>query len=251
MKFYLGTHMPSWLPKTTIPLFISHRRLRNYKKPPTAKGTWALDSGGFTELSMYGRWETSPQTYIDAVHRYQQAGGLQWVAPQDWMCEPWITAKTGYTVQEHQKRTVDNYLHLYDQLGDLVIPVLQGWNLDDYHRCVQMYANNGVDLATKHTVGLGSVCRRQHTAEIGAVITNLTNNYQLKLHGFGVKTEGIRQFGWQLTSADSMAWCKAADRIKPCPQTGNRSCSNCMHYALDWRNRILNSTPQPVQLAAF
>jgi len=248
MKFYLGTHMPSWLPKTTIPLFISHRRLKTYKTIPKAKGTWALDSGGFTELSMYGKWETTPHTYIDAINRYQEAGGLQWAAPQDWMCEPWITAKTGFTVLEHQKRTIDNYLLLNEHLGNLIIPVIQGWNIDDYHQCIQMYADNGINLAEHPTVGLGSVCRRQATTQIGDIITNLTNQYHLKLHGFGVKTEGIRQFGWQLTSADSMAWCMAGKYEKPCPQTGNKTCSNCLHFALQWRNRILDADPQPAQL---
>lgn len=248
MIFYLGTHRPNWLKTLDIPLFISHRRLTPYKTIPKAKGIWALDSGGFTELSMNGRWETTPRQYIDAVNRYQEAGGLQWVAPQDWMCEPWITAKTGLTVLEHQKRTVDNYLQLREHLGNLVIPVIQGWNMDDYHRCIQMYADNGINLAEHHTVGLGSVCRRQATTQIGDIISNLTNMYQLKLHGFGVKSGGIRQFGWQLASADSMAWSFAGRRQYPCPASSNKNCANCLHHALQWRQNILNIDPQPTQL---
>ncbi len=35
-------------------------------------------------------------------NRYRdEIGCLLWAAPQDWMCEPWITAKTGLTVAEH------------------------------------------------------------------------------------------------------------------------------------------------------
>jgi hypothetical protein len=29
----------------------------------------------------------------------------------DWMCEPFMLAKTGLSVREHQQRTVTNYLN--------------------------------------------------------------------------------------------------------------------------------------------
>lgn len=52
MRFYLGTHMPHWLNDSTVPLFVSHRRLARYRGAlPTAATHWALDSGGFTELA--------------------------------------------------------------------------------------------------------------------------------------------------------------------------------------------------------
>src|SRR5256885_1929343 len=56
MRFYLGTHQPSWLRAFTVPLFISHRRLVQYRTLPKARCRWALDSGAFSELSQYGRW---------------------------------------------------------------------------------------------------------------------------------------------------------------------------------------------------
>jgi hypothetical protein len=65
---------------------------------------WALDSGGFTELSMHGRWTLSPRDYVAEVRSYVAAlGRPDWIAPQDWMCEPWILEKTGGTVAEHQR----------------------------------------------------------------------------------------------------------------------------------------------------
>jgi hypothetical protein len=127
VRFLLGTHRPNWLEELTVPLFISHRRLKGYKTLPHACGEWALDSGGFTELSKYGEWRTTVPEYLEAVTRYQaEVGNLAWAAPQDWMCEPWIIAKTGLSVREHQERTVTNYLDLRDR-GPF-IPVLQGWD---------------------------------------------------------------------------------------------------------------------------
>ena len=56
---YLGTHMDGWLAHVGVPLFVSHRRLVRRKTLPMARSGWALDSGGFSELSMYGGWRTN------------------------------------------------------------------------------------------------------------------------------------------------------------------------------------------------
>lgn len=115
MKFYLGTHIVNWLwtDKTNHPIFISNRQLRKYKTLKPAQTTWSLDSGGFTELNMYGKWETTPAIYIADIYRYtQEIGSLDWAAPQDWMCEPQVLKKTGKTIEEHQKLTVENWITL-------------------------------------------------------------------------------------------------------------------------------------------
>ena len=97
MKFYLGTHQPHWLKDERfahVPLFISRRTLNKLRTPPRACTSFALDSGGFTELQMYGRWTLTAEQYAAEVWRYVHAYGqrLEWVAPQDWMCEPLVLA---------------------------------------------------------------------------------------------------------------------------------------------------------------
>ena len=52
-------------------------------------------------------------------------------------------------------------------------------------------------------MGLGSVCRRQGTAEIARIEATLAGR-GLELHGFGVKTDGLNLFGRHLASANSM-----------------------------------------------
>jgi hypothetical protein len=55
-----------------------------------------------------------------AVRRYRdEIGSLDWAAPQDWMCEPFILAKTGLSVREHLRRTVADYLRLTELAPDL------------------------------------------------------------------------------------------------------------------------------------
>lgn len=243
-RFYLGTHMPNWLGTLGVPLFVSHRRLArcNPKVLPVACAPWALDSGGFTELSMYGAWRTSPAEYIDAARRYRdEVGRLDWAAPQDWMCEPFMVEKTGMSVARHQGLTVDNFMHLKDAAPDVpFVPVVQGWQLDDYLRCVEQYAAAGVDLAMQPIVGVGSVCRRQSTDEIEHIFQEL-RLLGIRCHGFGVKMLGLARYSRHIVSADSMAWSYNARRNPPLPECQGRHqhCTNCPKWALAWRERLL------------
>jgi hypothetical protein len=252
-RFFLGTHQPGWLADSPVALFISDRRLRHIKRPLPAVCDWALDSGGFTELSTYGSWDRgpSPAEYVDRIRRYQRRiGRLQFAAPQDWMVEPWILARTGFTLLEHQRRTVDNFVALRSLAPELpIIPVLQGYRVDDYLHHITMYQQAGVDLTTERLVGVGSVCRRQHAEEIGQVFAAIRDAGVPRLHGFGVKTLGLRRYGHLLTSADSMAWSMQARREPPLPGcTGHINCANCRRYAYAWVRRITGEAgrgPQP------
>lgn len=271
LGFYLGTHQPHWLAAPTVPLdvnlFVSHRRLAGRKQLPTARVGWALDSGGFSELSLYGEWRTSPQEYIAAVRRYDdEIGLLGWAAPQDWMCEPFMLAKTGLTVEDHQRRTVLNFLDLRDQWQAIdptdglrstpehcvFMPVLQGWQLADYLRCADMYAAAGVNLSDYPIVGVGSVCRRQATDEIGEIFEALSS-LDIAMHGFGVKKAGVERYGHLLETADSMAWsfdARRAPRLPGC--SGHLNCANCLRYALKWRAEVvarIGEAPASMQLS--
>lgn len=242
-RFYVGTHQVNWLWRVDFPLFVSHRRLVNRRasRLRPARVPWALDSGGFTELSLYGRWRTTPAAYADAVSGYiTHLGRPDFVAPQDWMCEPVMLARTRLTVREHQERTVANFLQLQELSPTTPFaPVLQGWRLSDYETCVGLYAAAGVNLTAAPVVGLGSICRRQSTAEIAALVTALAGA-GMRLHGFGVKTAGLDHYGPLLSSADSMAWSYGARRRAALPGcTTHRNCANCPHYARQWRTGVL------------
>lgn len=240
VKFWLGTHKPNWLPMLDVPLFISRKALERIKTLPRAKGEWALDSGGFTELNKDGRWTITPKDYVSSVRRYQQEiGNLAFAAIQDWMCEPFVLQKTGASVKEHQTLTVSNCLDLLDLAPELPwLPVLQGWEMTDYLRHVEQYERAGIDLRTVPLVGLGSVCRRQHTDEVETLIRRLTD-YGIRLHGFGFKVKGLQKVCHTLASADSLAWSFQARFKEPMPGcTSHKNCANCLVYALHWRERL-------------
>lgn len=241
-QFWLGTHVPNWLHKCDIPLMVSNRRLRGYKKLTPATCQWFLDSGGFTELSLNGTWTIGVSEYVDQIHRYMtEIGNLKWVSPQDWMCEPWIIAKTGLSVEEHQRRTIANLLELRDLIPEApIIPVLQGWSIGDYASHLSQYLDAGIDLRDEPMVGLGSVCRRQATDEIGEIVAML-HGEGLRLHGFGCKMAAVKKYGHMLASADSMAWSFGGRYISPCPQRPVANCANCLHHAMDWRDKLLTA----------
>jgi hypothetical protein len=255
--FLLGSHQPGWLAHAGVPLFVSDVRLRVYRGLPRAAGVWACDSGGFSELQRHGRWTVTPRQYVDRLRRYRdEVGKLAWAAPQDWMCEPIIIAGgtagglrfagTGLSVAEHQRRTVANFLQLRELAPDLpIIPVVQGWSSSDYLHCADLYAAAGVDLTRAPLVGLGSVCRRQGTAEAGQIITALHGYGVRRLHGFGFKTQGLTRYGHLLLSTDSMAWSYDARRRPALPGcTRHKNCANCLRYALTWRSRLLRTEYQ-------
>jgi hypothetical protein len=255
MQFYLGAHQPHWLRLLDVSLMVSRRTLIEYKTKPRAKKPWFRDSGGFTELNMYGEWTVSGEQFItEAMRDAEEVGQMQYAAPMDWMCEPVVLKRTGLTVRKHQGRTVKNYLDLREKAPELPwVPVLQGWTLDEYLRCLEMYDRAGVDLRSARLVGVGTICRRQATSEAATILRRLATE-GLRCHAFGLKIGGIPNVAPFVSSADSLAWSYAARREAPLEGcTTHKNCANCTKYALKWLVRveglIAAHSAQPYQLA--
>jgi hypothetical protein len=75
---------------------------------------------------------------------------------------------------------------------------------------------------------------------VEALVRELALGQGLRLHGFGIKMRGLSRCGHFLTSADSMAWSLRARFDSPHPACvgKHRHCTNCLHYALAWRERL-------------
>lgn len=248
VDFYLGADVTGL--RWGVPVMVSHGRLRSRRTLPRATAPWVCDSRGFTELSQHGRWTIGAREYATALRRYaDEIGQLQWASPQDWMCEPFILDKTGKAIGEHQQLTVESVLLLRALVPEVhVIPVLQGWALPDYLAHIGLYAAHGIDPRAEPVVGLGSVCRRQGTAEIHTIVSVLAS-MGMNLHGFGMKTVAVGQVGPLLVSADSEAWSYAARRrIVHCDHGLTVWAANCPRCATDWREDVLDRLGS-VQLA--
>ena len=71
----------------------------------------------------------------------------------------------------HQELTTQNVAYLRQQFPHVHwIPVLQGKTVQDYLEHKASYASVGIDLRHEPLVGLGSVCRRQATGQIAAIV---------------------------------------------------------------------------------
>jgi hypothetical protein len=252
--FYLGAHHADWLEKTDIPLFVSRRVLVKRKRRPRALGRWARDSGGFTQLQLFGSWDDVPAPLFVQEARVdcEEVGKPDFIAPRDWMCEPIVIAGgkvngvrfvgTRLSVRTHQINTVNDLLELRTLAPDLpIIPVLQGWTLDEYLRCWDYYDMAGIVLEREPIVGIGSVCRRQATKEAAAIFERLAiEGLMGRMHGFGVKRAGLPAVAGYLRSADTQAGSFGArkrgellpghDKPGPGRLKGHKNCANCLEY---------------------
>ncbi|TAV98483.1 hypothetical protein ELI24_08835 [Rhizobium ruizarguesonis] len=219
VKFYPGLHQPADAQHFDLAC-ISINRLRGRKKLVPC-GDVLVDSGAFTEISKHGAYRHSVKEYAAELHRLYTGGVVKIAAcvAQDYMCEPFILAKTGLTIEEHQRLTIERYDALVAELkslfrGDIpfhVMPVLQGFAPRDYASHIRMY---GERLKPGMWVGVGSVCKRQgDPRSIIAVLQAIASERpDLLLHGFGVKITSLLHPGVRdlLATADSMAWSYAA-----------------------------------------
>lgn len=172
-----------------------------------------MDSGAFTTVNKFGGYPEEPAVYAAQIRRWADNGELLAAVSQDYMCEPFVLARTGLTIADHQRLTIERYDALLEAgtAGVYVMPVLQGYAPADYVAHIRQY---GPRLAHGAWVGVGSVCKRNGTpSAIECVLLAIkAERPDLRLHGFGVK---ITSLGSQLVrdllhSADSMAWSYAA-----------------------------------------
>lgn len=186
--------------------FISVNRLRGRKSPFKVQN-WIMDSGAFTEVTTHGRYRTEPEEYAKEIERWRLCGNMEAAVCQDYMCEPFVTAKTGLTVRDHQRLTIERFDRLRAATAAPLMPVLQGFKPHEYR---EHLADYGHRLAHGARVGVGSVCKRNsHPAMIEYILGGIkADRPDLRLHGFGLKLTALHRPGIRalLYSADSMAW---------------------------------------------
>lgn len=237
MRFFTGLHQPSDA-RHFDAAFVSVNRLRG-RKSAFVVGDWIMDSGAFTEISTHGHYRHGVADYAAEIRRWARNGNLLAAVAQDWMCEPWIVAKTGLSVAEHQRLTIERYDDLLrdDVAGVYVMPVLQGYAPDDYVRHIGMYGHR---LAHGAWVGVGSICKRNGDPRAVAAVLVAVKRARpdLRIHGFGLKTTALAHplVRSLLESADSMAWSFSARAERRNP--------NDWREAVRWAKKI---TERPVQ----
>lgn len=185
---------------------ISINRIRD-RKSDFLINEWLMDSGAFTEISTHGRWRSPVEDYAKQIVRWSSCGTMLAAVAQDYMCEDEILAKTGLSIAEHQRLTIERYRQLIGLVGVPVLPVLQGYQPKEYSAHVDLY---GELLKPGAWVGVGSVCKRNSNPEtVEDVLRCIKAKRQdLRLHGFGLKVTALENPAVRslLHSSDSMAW---------------------------------------------
>ena len=138
MKFYLGIHQPSDA-KHFNRVFVSVTRLSGPygRKRTFTDQPWIMDSGAFTTIARHGGYPEPPAAYAVHIRRWASPNLVAAVA-QDFMCEEFMLTKTGLTIADHQRLTVERYDELLQcPLGGVyLMPVLQGYAPADYVRAL-------------------------------------------------------------------------------------------------------------------
>lgn len=200
MIFFPGIHQPGDARHFRVAC-VSLNRLDNRRKPLGCRRV-LLDSGAFTKVNRFGGYPEAPEDHARRLYDLHCSGAVRILAAvaEDYMCEPVVTAKTGLTIPEHQRLTIERYDRLVAELTRLfggpipfhVMPVLQGQSARDYLGHLAMY---GARLRSRMWVGVGSVCKRQGKV---AVIEDLLEAIKgarpdLRLHGFWREADGAAE----------------------------------------------------------
>lgn len=213
MIFFPGLHQPSDA-RHFERCFISVNRLRQRVGGFEVRD-WIMDSGAFTEVARHGGYRVGVERYAFDVMRWSRCGQMLAAAAQDFMCEPFVLKRTGLTVEDHQRLTIERYDALIDCVGPrpYIMPVLQGYRPEEYQRHLDSYDTRFAEGAW---VGVGSVCKRNASVSSVYAVLRAIHDVRpdLRLHGFGLKLTALQSDAVRshLYSADSMAWSFAARR---------------------------------------
>jgi len=211
VRFYVGVDDVANVHHVAYAM-VSANRLRN-RRSMFAANVWIMDSGAFTIVNKHGGYPEGVEQYAEIIRRFAGCGRLVAAVAQDYMCESFVLHRTGTTVADHQRLTIERYDALIqcDTAGIQIMPVLQGYDPAEYADHVRQYGDR---LTPGMWVGVGSVCKRNRNP--GSVVAVLEAIHavrpDLRLHGFGVKITALRNQRVRelFHSADSMAWSFAA-----------------------------------------
>lgn len=252
MLFFTGWHQPVNGPSGCHHFeycMISVNRLIK-RKSNFCVNNWILDSGAFTRITS-GKGHLSTRKYAKLIDRWASCGNLMAAVSQDYMCEPFVLGVTGLTVKQHQNATIARYRHLkrIRESSVYIMPVLQGYEINEYLQHIQMY---GDLLSHNAWVGIGSVCKRNSDPrQIENILIAIKKvRPDLRLHGFGVKktslTSGIVRD--LLFSADSQAHSFRSDGKNQKFSTDNNNPKIAAQYAQVILNQPIQTSLIPLML---
>jgi len=189
------------------PYVLINYMTKNNRPPPSVRILF-VDCGGFPSSFLYGGYTSSDEDYL----RYVKNVNATMFALRDYPCEPQILQKYNVTPIDQIHKTLDNHLKLLELIEKFnvfsrPIPVIQGWELDEYLYCLDLFKEHGLIF---DYIAIGSLCRHSATKTIRKIILTLRKELPrwVKIHAFGVKLNVLKDKAtWDaLYSVDSSAW---------------------------------------------
>lgn len=183
-----------------------------------------LDCGGFTMLNKYGDYPFSVVNYANLIARLRP----DYYATMDYPCEPEISRALGLmSNKERIKATVQNASELMyweSQLPGQMVPVIQGYDLDEYLYCLDLYNQIGL---IRDYMAVGSMCRRISKAQISELVPGIYHAAKKigcnRLHFFGLKlSPSLAAHSNMIYSRDSAAIMDSYDREVRADRDGRR-----------------------------
>lgn len=166
--------------------------------------------GGFSLLNKFGDYPFTVGNALNLVARLSP----DWYASMDYPCEPEISRRLGLLENMDRIRATVDMAFRMDALKDLVpgselVPVIQGYTLQEYKRCVDLYEGLGL---VKPYMAVGSMCKRRSSGDLHDLIPKIFNHARSagceKLHFFGLKLSpdlcDLDEFIWSRDSAVTM-----------------------------------------------
>src|SRR5690348_2792520 len=127
MTFFPGLHHSS-IAKHFPRCMISVNTLRRRKGPFEVRD-WMMDSGAFSQILRHGGYPNPPELYAAEIVRWSTNGNLLCAVSEDYMVAPAMLERTGLTVADHQRMTIERYDRIRAAVPPNIhiLPVLQGY----------------------------------------------------------------------------------------------------------------------------
>ena len=193
-------------------VMISYLNIERIKNCDFAKRIF-VDSGGFQFFTRFNEYPYDINKYLFDISIY--LNHVRHFASMDYPCKPEIVKKRDSSVDEHVQKTVELAVRMHEKmrthphLRSRFVPVIQGWRLDDYLHCCELYENIGM-TAEYDYFALGSLCRRHREKEICRIVRAVKRKLgkDIRLHAFGTKISVLqhKSFLSSVYSADTSAW---------------------------------------------
>lgn len=187
------------------------RQFRVRRFPKKSGSRW-LDCGGFTMLNKHGDYPFSLDTFANFVAAVQP----DYYTSPDYPCEPEITRSLRLATNLCRiEKTVETSVSWVSDLEMMLsprsqmVPTIQGWALEEYKRCLDLYAEAGL---IRGYMAVGSMCTRSNSRQIGEIVQGVHRHAQQlgvrRLHFFGLKMsrelDGLQPYIWSRDSAAAL-----------------------------------------------